>query len=176
MSKNRNRIFCLALGFLLIGTCSPVFAVDFSAALDQVRDGALGISALVQGKSHISNLYKKALKLSKDHEVVATTTSLDQLKAYYNDCNGIQTSDLVNILYHSNTSFATTFKLILPKETKRPTADEIDKSYKKFLLCKNITTSPTDADIQSINNEIQTKYYEGYANIYSMSTLNQDNF
>lgn len=175
MSKNRNRIFCLALGFLLIGTCSPVFAVDFSAALEQVKDGAFGISALVQGKSHISNLYKKALKLSKDLEVTSTTTSLDQLNAYYSDCNGIKNSDFINVLYKSNTSFKNTFEDIFDKTTKRPTEVEIQKSYKKFLSCKGITTSSVN-DIQSITNEIQNIYYEGYTSAYTMSTLNQDNF
>ena len=160
---------------LLIGTCSQVFAIDFSQALDHIQETVLSIGTIFEWKSQVSNLYQKALKLSKDNEIVSTTTSLDQLKDYYNDCNRVKKSDFINILYDSNISFGTTFGAILPEWTTPPTADEINKSYKKFFACKNIT-NPSAADRTSVNNEVQNVYYEWYANAYSLSTINQNNF
>ncbi len=175
MFKNRSRI-CLALGLLLIGTWSSVFAVDFSQALDHMKEDVFSMWTLFKGKSTVSNLYSKALKLTKDREVSATTTSLDQLKDYYSDCNGVKNSDFVNVLYNTNTTFRTIFEQLLDKKTKRPTTEEIQKSYTKLLACKGITVAPTNADITSINDEVQNVYYQGYTNAYTMSTLNQDNF
>ncbi|MEI7920089.1 MAG: hypothetical protein WCH65_08300 [bacterium] len=116
------------------------------------------------------------MKITKDREVVATSTSLDQLLSYYSDCNGIVSSDFINVLYNSNTSFALTFKQILPASTKVPMTKEINKSYAKFFACKHISSPANIDQITALNNEINTIYFAGYTNTYSMSTLNQDNF
>jgi len=50
----------------------------------------------------------------KDKEVVATTTSLDQLQSYFTTCSSLKNVDFINILYSSNFSFKNTFDLILP--------------------------------------------------------------
>jgi hypothetical protein len=50
----------------------------------------------------------------KDREVVATTVSFEELKKYFVSCAGVETSDFMHILYHSNPSFKNTFELILP--------------------------------------------------------------
>ena len=175
MFKSLNRT-CVAVCLLLIGTCSSVFAIDFSQALSQAEGQSQWIETLFQWKAQVSNLYKKALKLSKDREVVATTTSLDQLKEYYNDCSRIKNNDFVNILYNSNSSFKLTFEALLSNKTKSPTTDEISKSYDNFYACKGIGKSHTAADKQAVDNEVQNVYYEWYSNAFSISTLNQDNF
>lgn len=115
------------------------------------------------------------MKLAKDREVVATTTSLDQLTSYYSDC-ALTTSDFINVLYNSNSSFALTFGQILPASTKAPSNKDINKSYAKFFACKKISVPATSEQITALNNEINAVYYDGYANTYSLSTLNQDNF
>lgn len=108
MFRSLNRT-CIVVALLCIGTCSQVFAIDFSQALDQAKAAVSSVAAIFDGDAQVNNLYKKALKLSKDNEVISTTTSLDHLKAYYSVCNGIKKNDFINVLYDSNTSFKTTF-------------------------------------------------------------------
>lgn len=142
--------------------------------IDQAKTDVFSMWDLFQGKPVVSNLYSKALKLSKDREISATTASLDQLKSYYSECSNIATQDFVNILYNSNFSFRETLDQILPDGTKKPTSLEINKSYAKFFTCKN-TISTNDA-VTSLNNEINEAYYTVYSNTYSLGALNEDNF
>ena len=101
------------------------------------------------------------MKLSKDREINATTTSLDQLKQYYSDCNGIKNSDFVNVLYNSNSSFKITFEqLFTGNNQQRPTSGEINTSYDKFYACKGIKTTHTATDKLSVDNEVQNVYLE----------------
>ncbi|MCX6824491.1 MAG: hypothetical protein NT085_05200 [candidate division SR1 bacterium] len=172
MFKNLNRTFLVCM--LLIGTCSSVFGIDMSQAFTHAQEQSVGIDSIFKGKSTVSNLFSKALKLVKDTEVTSSVAAFDQLKEYYKPCT-LDTIDFINILYRSNSSFRNTFLLILPKRTKTPTSDNINKSYKKFFICKKIT-NPTPADADGIDTEINTKYLEIYPNIYSMSTINKDNF
>jgi len=116
------------------------------------------------------------LKLAKDQEITATTASLSQLKAYYRDCSNISESDFINVLYNSNFSFKQTFDQILPDGTKKPSSKDIDKSYAKFFVCENIMGSATADQISALNNTINNIYYDGYSNVYSITTLNQANF
>ena len=174
MFKNRNRTY-LTLCILLIGTCSSVFAIDLSQAFSQSTDQSAWIDSLFKWTSTISNLYSKALKVVKDKEVVATTTSLDQLQSYFTTCSSLKNVDFINILYSSNLSFKNTFDLILPPWTTQPTKSDIDKSRAKFFVCSKIT-NPTDTDLQNLNNQINKIYYDVYSNSYTMSTLNKTNF
>ncbi len=174
MFKNRNRTY-LTLCILLIGTCSSVFAIDLSQAFSQSTDQSAWIDSLFKWTSTISNLYFKALKVVKDKEVVATTTSLDQLQSYFTTCSSLKNVDFINILYSSNFSFKNTFDLILPPWTTQPTKSDIDKSRAKFFVCSKIT-NPTDTDLQNLNNQINKIYYDVYSNSYTMSTLNKSNF
>lgn len=154
---------------------SSVFAIDLSQAFSQANQQSESIGSFFTGKATVSNLYFKALKLAKDSEVVSTTVSFSQLKAYFSTCTALVTGDFINILYHSNSSFKNTFDLILPSWTKQPTVVEINKSYAKFFACKQIY-KPTSADVEDLNNEINTTYYAIYTNTYTMSTLNKANF
>ena len=174
MFKNLNRTY-IFLSILLIGTCSSVFAIDFSQALSQANEQSAWIDSLFKWKASISNLYSKALKLVKDKEVVAASVSFDQLQIYFNTCTNIKTSDFINILYSSNPSFKNTFDLILPSWTKKPTVDDVKKTYIKFFACRKIST-PTLIDISNLNHEINTVNYDAYSNAYTMSTLNKTNF
>ena len=170
---NRTSIaFCL----LLIGTCSSVFAVDISQAIDQMKTDVFSMWDLFEGKPVVSNIYSKALKLAKDKEISSTTTSFDYLKTYYNECSHIENIDFINVLYNSNASFKQTFDQILPEWTKTPTSKQINQSYAKFFACKNILVAATVDQIASLNNEINKVYYDGYSNAYALSTLNEDNF
>ncbi|MEI6118584.1 MAG: hypothetical protein WCP92_05160 [bacterium] len=114
------------------------------------------------------------MKLVKDTEVISSVAAFDQLKEYYKPCT-FDTIDFINVLYRSNSSFRNTFLLILPKRTKTPIQVDIDKSYNKFFACKKII-HPTPADSANVDAEINAKYLEIYPNIYSMSTINKDNF
>lgn len=169
-----NRIY-FTLCIFLIGTCSSVFAIDMSQAFSQANEQTTWISALFKWKATVSNLYAKALKLAKDRELGATNFSFDQLKSYFSTCPHVETTDFVNILYHSNSSFRNTFALILPPSTKKPTKDQIDTSYTKFFTCKNIA-KPTRTDVENVYNEINRIYYDIYTTTYAMSTLNKSNF
>jgi hypothetical protein len=115
------------------------------------------------------------LKLAKDKEVTSSTASFDQLKTYFNTCSRIETIDFIHILYNSNFSFKNTFILIFPSGTKPPTKSQIDASYVKFFACKK-NLHPTLTDVDNLNNEINTIYYDIYSNTYTMSTLNKINF
>ncbi len=175
MFKNLNRTFLL-ISLLLIGTCSSVFAVDFSQTIDQMKQDTSSMGDLFQGKPVVANIYSKALKLAKGREISSTTTSFDHLHKYYSDCLRITDADFINILYNSNVSFKQTFQLLLATWTTAPDAATINKSYSKFFTCKGITTTPTLDQITSLNTEINTIYFEWYNNAYALSTLNQDNF
>ena len=112
MFKNLNRTFLL-ISLLLIGTCSSVFAVDFSQTIDQMKQDTSSMGDLFQGKPVVANIYSKALKLAKGREISSTTTSFDHLHKYYSDCLRITDADFINILYNSNVSFKQTFQLLL---------------------------------------------------------------
>jgi len=173
MFKNRNRTY-VALCLVLIGTCSSVFAVDFSQSLNHMNEGVSDMWSLFAGKPVVANIYSKALKLAKDREVSSTTSSFGQLRKYYRACIRIQDSDFINVLYNSNSSFKQTFELLLSSWAKMPDSTGIDKSYTKFFVCENMTG---DLDsISSINSKISRLYYDGYSNAYALSTLNQNNF
>jgi len=163
------------LCLLLIGTCSSVFAVDFSQTLDLAKQDIFSMWDLFKWKSTVSNLYGKALKLAKDKEVSSTTASFDQLAAYFSECSRVTNQDFINILYHTNFSFKNTFDLILPKWTQAPSKKDIDTSYSKFFTCRKILV-PTSVDIQNITNEITAVYYAWYTTSYATSTLNEDNY
>ncbi len=166
---------CLSV-FLLIGTCSSVFAVDFFQALTQMKEDVFSMWDVFEGKVVVSNLYDTSLKLAKDREVSATMASFSSLKWYYSECTAIQESDFINILYNSNFSFKQTFDQILPEWTKKPSLREINLSYAAFFACKWIQTPATAPEIAALNEEVNRKYYDGYSNAYALSTLNQDNF
>lgn len=174
IGKHLNRTY-VVLCVLFIGMCSSVFAIDLSQAFSQSSEQSAWIDSIFKWKSTVNNLYTKALKLAKDREVVSTTISFDQLKIYFSTCARVDTADFINILYHSNSSFRTTFKQIFSSSTQKPTTDEIDKSYGKFFTCRGIA-NPTSNDIQDLNNEINVVYYDIYARTYIMSTINKDNF
>lgn len=177
MFKSHNtRLIYLFLCTLFIGTCSSVFAVDFSQAVDQMKEDVSGMWNLFQGKVVVANIYSKALKLVKNLEVTSTTTSFEQLRAYYSDCSNLQDSDFINVLYNSNFSFRQTFDQILPQWTTSPSKKKIDISYAKFFKCKNIFGSGTAQQVDALNKEVNRIYYQWYTNAYSLSTLNQDNF
>ena len=159
---------------MLVGTCSSVFGIDMSQAFTQAQEQSAGIDSIFKWKSTVSNLFSKALKLVKDTEVTSSVAAFDQLKEYYKPCT-FATIDFINILYRSNSSFRNTFLLILPKKTKTPTLTDINTSYNKFFICKKIA-NPTSADSANLDTEINAKYLEIYPNIYSMSTINKDNF
>lgn len=173
MFKNLNRT--LAFFVLLIGTCSAVFAVDFSQALSQSNEQVAWIDSIFQWKATVSNLYSKALKIAKDKEVSSTTVSFGQLKNYFSTCIAVKDSDFTNILYYIKPAFRNTFLQILPSGTKFPTTAQIDASYNKFFTCRKILT-PTANDVASLNNEILTLYDDIYDNAYTISTLNKFNF
>lgn len=138
----------------------------------------MDIATIFGGKAQVSNLYTKALQLVKDKEVQSTTFAFDTLLSYYSTCPGLTDTDFVHILYHSNLSFRTAFIQIFPTSTQWPTDDLIDKSYKKFLVCKGIKTTDvvTLSDIQSINETINTLYYTYYSHNFMTTTLVQNNF
>ena len=159
---------------MLIGTCSQVFAVDFSQAFTQAEEQSAWIDSIFKGKLAVSNLYSKALKLAKDREIVASSASFDLLKQHYSQCSRVETKDFINVLYNSNFSFRETFNQILPEWTKKPSSKEIDKSYQKFLTCQGVTS--TNDTITAIRSEINNLYYDGYSNSYSLSSINEDNF
>ncbi len=176
MFKRLNRVIIVC--FLLIGTCSSVFAVSLFTQLDklknQIKDSASWISSIFAWSSQVSNLYQKALSLSKEHEVASTTISLDQLKSYYNECNGLTNDDFVNVLYNSNASFWTTMSQI--SITDVPSRKQINDSYAKFFACRGIFGLVNNKQLEALNNEINLRYYNGYANSYMLDTLNEDNF
>lgn len=100
---------------MLIGIISPVFAVDFSQVINQMKEDVFSMGDIFQGKAIVKNLYSKALKLAKDREVTATTASFANLKIYYTKCSNLTETDFINILYSSNFSFRETFDDILPE-------------------------------------------------------------
>ena len=174
MFKRLNRTY-IFLCLLLLGMSSSVFAIDLSQAFSQANQKSATIGSFFTWKATVANLYFKALQLSKDTEVVATTFSFDQLRAYFSMCPLLDNTDFSNILYHSNSSFKNTFDLILPPSTKRPTILAINISYDKFFACRKIY-KPTSDDVEKLNNEINTTYYTMYTNTYTMSTINKANF
>ncbi len=173
MFKNLNRTY-LALCIVLIGTCSHVFAIDLFQAFSQVEEQSAWIDSIFQGKPVVSNLYSKALKIVKDKEITAISSSFDLLISYYNVCPHIEKSDFINILYDSNLSFRETFNQILPEWTTTPTDKNTKKSYNKFLDCKNTTSNLSS--LADVDNEINRLFYDGYSNNYSLSSLNEDTF
>ncbi len=176
MFKNLNRTKTVAACVLaLIGTCSAVFAIDFSQAFTQSQDQSVGISKIFQWKATVSNLYTKALKLAKDNEVVSTMSAFDQLAAYYDVCPRIQKKDFINVLYHANASFRDVFNQIFWSATTKPENLDFSGSYQKFFACKKIYT-PTINDFQDVDAEINKLYQNAYINSYSVSTINQDNY
>jgi hypothetical protein len=166
---------------MLVGTCSFVFGIDFSQALQQAQDKSSSLSSLFVGKSHISNLYTQALKIVQSKEVNSTTLALDTIVSDY-ICQQasihLQTSDFINVLYNSNLSFKATFVQLFPKTTQWPTATQIDQSYHKFLSCQGISlqTAVGLDQIQTINNTINDLYYKNYSTLYMQSALSQTNF
>lgn len=134
MFRSLNRTY-LALCVLLIGTCSSVFAIDFSQAFSQAKEQSSSIGSLFEGKAHVSNLYAKALKLVKDREVNSAMFAFDKLMAIYK-CSTLTNADFINVLFHTNISFKTTFIQIFPKHAKRPSDKEVDASYQRFFACK----------------------------------------
>jgi hypothetical protein len=100
---------------VLIGTCSHVFAIDLFQAFSQVEEQSTSIDSIFQGKPVVSNLYSKVLKIVKDKEITAISSSFDLLISYYSACSHVEKSDFINILYNSNLSFRETFNQILPE-------------------------------------------------------------
>jgi hypothetical protein len=154
---------------------SSVFAIDFSQAFSQAESRTLSVQNLFQGKASVSNLYSKALKLVKDNEVISTTKSFVILGEYYDTCPAIEQIDIINVLYKSNSSFASVFEQILGSSAKAPTKAAIDKSYQKFFACKGIQ-NPLASHYEAFNVEINKLYYETYITNYRQQTLNQENF
>lgn len=168
---------CIVICLLLIGTCSSVFAIDFWQALEQAQQSSSWIWSIFRGKSQVTNLYKKALKLVKDREVQSTSFAMDALVDHYSStCNGIKNIDFINVLFNTNIWFKTTFIQIFPKNAQQPSKKEIEKSYQKFFLCENKSGTIDLATLTAKNNEINTLYYENYANNYTLSTVNQKNY
>jgi len=181
MFKLLSKIY-LIFSLLLIGIYSQVFGIDFSQALSQAEERSLSLSSIFEGKSSVSNLYAKALKLVKDREVDSTVQSLDGMISLYADCPDVSESDFIHILYNSNLSFRTVFLQIFPKGISYPSKNDIEKSYQKLLVCRKTTqvaTSKATASydqIEQINNEITDAYLSLYANSYMLSTIDQTNF
>jgi hypothetical protein len=115
------------------------------------------------------------LKIVKDKEIISTNVAFDKLKTYFGVCTTLQNKDFIHILYNANYSFRNTFALILPSSTKIPTQSDINKSYQKFFVCKNIQ-NPTNTDVSNLNAEVNRAYYNIYTNAYTISTLNNSNF
>ena len=167
MFKSHSLRACLFLFTLFIGTySSAAFAVEFSQILDQMKEDVFSMWDLYQGKTVVANVYSKALKLVKNVEVTSTTTSFEQLRAYYSDCSNLQDSDFINVLYNSNFSFKQTFDQILPEGTIKPSSKKINMSYAKFFTCKNILGPATVQQVDAINTDVNRIYYEGYSNAY----------
>lgn len=181
MFKLLSKIYLIS-SLLLIGIYSQVFGIDFSQALSQAEERSLSLGSIFEGKSSVSNLYAKALKLVKDREVDSTVQSLDSMISLYADCPGVSESDFIHILYNSNLSFRTVFVQIFPKGISYPSKNDIEKSYQKLLACRTTTQVDTSKviasqyQIEQINNEITDAYLSLYANSYMLSTIDQTNF
>jgi hypothetical protein len=160
---------------VIYGSISSVFAIDFFQAFSQAESRVLDIQNLFEGKASVNNLYSKALKLVKDNEVVSTTQAFLAMGDYYDTCPAIEKVDIINVLYQSNSSFATVFGELFGSSVKVPTKIEIDKSYQKFFVCKNIQ-NPLVSHYDLLNSEINKLYYEIYITEYRQQTLNQENF
>ncbi len=175
--------------FGLIGMCSVLFALDFSQVFTQAADQTDDVSSMFERDTAVHSIYKQALKLAKDNEVVSSNAAFKQLESYYTDCYGVLRKDFINILLDSNVSFAAVFAGILPGilphnedidlifDLKKK---EIDISYKKFMVCKKMiskTTLAATSDMyDTISNEINKLYYEAYINSYTIKTINQANY
>ncbi len=133
------------------------------------------IENLFNGKSVVTNLYSKALKVVKDKETSSTSLAFDKLLAYFFDCPALTQKDIINILYNSNFSFRNTFSLLLPSSTKIPTSGDISSTYNKIYACRHIQ-NPTVTDIDNINTEVNTRYLALYANAFTIASLNNANF
>ena len=174
MFKHLN-IIGIVCFLVIYGSFSSVFAIDFSQAFRQAESKILNIQDVFQGKATVSNLYTKALKIVKDNEVFSTTQSFVAMNEYYDTCPAIEQVDIINILYQSNSSFATVFEELFSSSVQPPTNIDIENSYQKFFACKNIT-NPLITHYNSLNNEINKLYYELYITEYRQQTLNQENF
>lgn len=174
MFKRLNNIGIVCL-LVICGSISSVFAIDFSQAFSQAESKVLNVQKLFQGKASVNNLYSKALKLVKDNEVVSSTQAFLAMGEYYDTCPAIEKVDIINVLYKSNSSFATVFEQLFGSSAKAPKKSAIDESYQKFFACKNIT-NPLVSHYDSLNAEINKLYYEIYITEYRQQTLNQENF
>ena len=173
MCRSLNRTVASLIA--LIGLGSSVFAADFSDALMQTNAQTSSIENLFNGKSVVTNLYSKALKVIKDKETSSTSLAFDKLLAYFSDCPALTQKDIINILYNSNFSFRNTFSLLLPSSTKIPTSGDISSTYNKIYACRHIQ-NPTVTDINNINTEVNTRYLALYANAFTIASLNNANF
>ncbi len=174
--KLSNSILCLMV--LVFGMWSFGFTASFVDILEQAKTDVFRMSDVFGGNFKMSNLYTKALKLSKQREVKVLslwfTYVADRYKQQY-ACPSINVQDVINVLYPVDDALKVVLDtLLFDWASVGISKTERTKSMLRFLECQRLEYVQSNVD--AIIQQLKDWYYASYSAYYALETVDQDNY
>jgi len=188
--SNRNRILWqISLTIILWVFWLGVFAVQAWFLWDFLSEVSSKLSDdnyihTIWWKTIITDLYYKSLEIARTNEVSdinnAIKGSIDYMKSNNAQCN-LNKTDMLNILYNSNSSFRRSFRQNITNTYKNkpqyPTNEDYLKSCHVFMWCfyKVSNYNETSAILKNCSmkaNDIYSQMYINYDNIAAFDQIN----